>query len=94
MPDFDEADTLASARKPPSSGPQHESLIDTAAVAKLLGLAPISLAKMRLRGNGPPYMQLGRAIRYSPSEVLAWARSRTRRSTSEAAAMAQRGEAA
>ncbi|MEP9355992.1 helix-turn-helix domain-containing protein [Xanthobacter sp. KR7-65] len=77
-----------------TGAPAFTPLIDTAAAAKLLGLAPISLAKMRVRGDGPPYVQLGRAIRYNPAAVMAWAASHTRRSTSEATVAAARGEAA
>ena len=66
------------------AAPSFTPLIDTAATAKLLGLAPITLAKMRVRGNGPPYVQLRRAVRYKPSAVMAWAEARVCRSTSDA----------
>lgn len=71
--------------------PSFNPLIDTVGAAKLLGLAPITLAKMRVRGDGPPYVQLGRAVRYKPEAVMAWAEARARRSTSDATA---RGKAA
>jgi hypothetical protein len=36
-----------------------------------------------MRGAGPPYLQLGRAARYSEGALLQWMKSRTRTSTSE-----------
>lgn len=71
--------------------PTFTPLVDTAEAARLLGLAPITLAKLRVRGDGPPYVQLGRAIRYKPEAVMTWAEGRARRSTSDATA---RGKAA
>jgi len=41
------------------------------------------LAKARMRGDGPPYMQFGRMIRYSDTGLAQYARSRQRMSTSE-----------
>lgn len=78
------------------AAPEFTPLIDTAKAAELLGLARSTLEKMRVRGDGPPYIQLGRAcaVRYSPAAVTAWAAARTRRSTSEATVQAVRGEAA
>jgi predicted DNA-binding transcriptional regulator AlpA len=42
------------------------------------------LAKARMRGDGPPYIQVGRAIRYTEAALLQWMKSNTRTSTSEA----------
>ena len=41
------------------------------------------LAKARMRGDGPPYIRIGRSIRYSEAAVLQWMKSRQRLSTSE-----------
>ena len=41
------------------------------------------LAKARMRGDGPPYIQIGRSIRYSEAALLQWMKSRQRLSTSE-----------
>lgn len=43
-------------------------------VAALLGVKPATLQKWRRRGQGPPYFRAGRAVRYWPAEVQAWAR--------------------
>jgi predicted DNA-binding transcriptional regulator AlpA len=41
------------------------------------------LAKARMRGDGPPFIKIGRAIRYSEAELLQWMRAHQRLSTSE-----------
>lgn len=53
--------------------------------AQRLGLAPKTLANMRCRGDGPPYVLLGRLPRYDPDMTDAWLAKRVRQSTSEAA---------
>jgi hypothetical protein len=42
------------------------------------------LAKARMRGDGPPYIQVGRAIRYTEAALLPWIKSDARTSTSQA----------
>jgi Helix-turn-helix domain len=37
--------------------------------AKVLGLAPSTLAKLRLSGNGPVYCKLGRRVVYRREEA-------------------------
>lgn len=39
------------------------------------------LAKARMRGDGPPYVQIGRSIRYTESDLINWMKSRQRLST-------------
>ena len=41
------------------------------------------LAKARMRGDGPPYICLGRSIRYTEPSVIQWMKSRQRLSTSQ-----------
>ena len=43
--------------------------------AKILGLAPKTLANQRFRGVGLPYHKFGRAIRYLLADVLNFAES-------------------
>jgi hypothetical protein len=48
--------------------------------------APVSLswlAKARMRGDGPPYLRVGRSIRYAEPTLEQWMKSRQRLSTSE-----------
>jgi excisionase family DNA binding protein len=51
--------------------------------AKLLKVSLSWLAKARMRGDGPPYIRVGRQIRYSEAALLQWMKSRQRLSTSE-----------
>jgi len=41
------------------------------------------LAKARMRGDGPPYIRIGRSIRYREADLLQWMKSRQRLSTSQ-----------
>jgi hypothetical protein len=41
------------------------------------------LAKARMRGDGPPYIRVGRSIRYGEAALIQWMKSRQRSSTSE-----------
>lgn len=54
------------------------------AAAEYLGMSPSTLAKMRLRGDGPVYMKAGpRVVLYDLADLDAWLGTRKRRSTSE-----------
>ncbi len=49
-------------------------------------LSPSTLAKMRMRGDGPPYSKAGpRLVIYDIEDLDQWLESRKRLSTSEAA---------
>ena len=58
-------------------------LIDVAENAKRLNVSPSFLNKARLTGDGPPYVKIGKAIRYHWPTVMKWLEEQTRRSTSE-----------
>ena len=60
-----------------------EPLLTAKDAADLLRLSPSWLAKARMRGDGPPYVKLGRSIRYTEKGIFQWMRSRQRFSTSE-----------
>ena len=52
--------------------------------AVYVGLSPSTLAKMRLRGDGPVYSKAGsRIVVYDKSDLDAWLNGQRRRSTSE-----------
>ena len=53
------------------------------AAARYLGIAPSTLAKMRLSGRGPVFCKLGRRVIYRRMDLDAWLDSRRRRSTSD-----------
>jgi len=48
-------------------------------VAALTGAARSTLAKMRLRGDGPLFVRVGTAIRYPEDSLSAWLASLPRR---------------
>jgi predicted DNA-binding transcriptional regulator AlpA len=52
--------------------------------AKAVGLAPSTLAKLRLSGNGPDYYKLGRRVVYRGEDLEAWLANRVARNTSDA----------
>lgn len=57
-------------------------LLRASAAAAYLGLAPATLAKMRMRGDGPPFVKVGhRLVAYRESDLVAWTLSRTRTQT-------------
>lgn len=53
--------------------------------AARLNLAPKTLANLRWRGDGPPFLKVGRLIRYDPQMTDTWLADCVRQSTSEAA---------
>jgi len=59
-----------------------DPLLHPKEVAKLLGVSVSWLAKSRLSGSGPPFIKIGRAVRYLESAVRDFIRARTRTSTS------------
>ena len=60
-----------------------ERLLTPSETAKSLGVSLSWLAKSRLRGDGPRYIKIGRAVRYSESARRDYLKARTRISTSE-----------
>jgi predicted DNA-binding transcriptional regulator AlpA len=51
----------------PSSSPQHrpsEEMLTAAEAARILKVSESWLAKARMRGEGPPFIRLGRSVRY------------------------------
>jgi predicted DNA-binding transcriptional regulator AlpA len=62
-----------------------ETLLDEVEISKVIGRSVPTLQKDRLCGNGPPFIKIGRLVRYRPSAVQAWLDERIRQSTSEGA---------
>jgi excisionase family DNA binding protein len=60
-----------------------ERLLTPKEAADLLRVSMSWLAKARMRGDGPPYIRIGRSIRYSEAALHHWMKSRQRLSTSE-----------
>ena len=77
---------LASSSRAPAAGrtvPPPDVLLTAKEAAHRLKVSTSWLAKSRMRGDGPAYIQLGRSIRYSEAALLQWLKSRQRLSTSE-----------
>ena len=53
-------------------------LLTVKELSEYLGISDETLRKYRMRGNGPKYLKLGRAVRYKLEDVLEWLDSQTR----------------
>jgi len=61
-----------------------DRLITEAEAAALLGVSPRTMERWRLRrSDGPLFYKMGRAVRYSLSDLKAFRESSRRRSTSD-----------
>ena len=58
-------------------------LLTAKEAAVFLKVSLSRLAKARMRGDGPPYICIGRSIRYTEVATAQWMKSRQRLSTSE-----------
>lgn len=54
--------------------------------AEYIHVSTKTLQSWRAKGQGPPYVKLGRLVRYDFGVLRSWAEARTRQSTSEQAA--------
>jgi predicted DNA-binding transcriptional regulator AlpA len=61
-----------------------DALLYPAEAAFLMALSARTLEGMRIRGGGPAFVRLTRAVRYRRSDVIAWIEERRFYSTSEA----------
>lgn len=59
-------------------------MLRTAEAANFTGLSASTLTKLRLAGDGPVYIKLGKAVVYDPADLSAWLCSKRRRSTTAA----------
>jgi predicted DNA-binding transcriptional regulator AlpA len=66
----------------PQVAPQREFL-DSRELAEWFGVHPQWPLEARLRGDGPPYVKLGRSVRYRRAAVEAWLARQVRFSTSD-----------
>lgn len=58
-------------------------LLNEAEVAEMTGLSKRTLQAWRYRGGGPPFIKLGRAVRYRKSDIVEWINEQAVRSTAE-----------
>ena len=66
-----------------SGAKRRERLLTARDAANVLRLSPSWLAKARMRGDGPPFVKLGRSIRYSETALAQCMKAHVRLSTSE-----------
>ena len=55
-----------------------DEVLDTLQAAELLGFKPVTLDIWRSKGAGPPYVKLGRSVRYHRRTIIQWAMAQTR----------------
>jgi predicted DNA-binding transcriptional regulator AlpA len=60
-----------------------EHMLTAKDTANFLRLSASWLAKARMRGDGPPYVKIGRSVRYSEGALVRWLKSNQRLSTIE-----------
>lgn len=65
---------------------QAERLVDEVAAAEILQISRRTLQAWRVKGGGPRYVRVGRAVRYSVTDLNSWIEARKASSTSEHAA--------
>jgi Helix-turn-helix domain len=64
--------------------PDLDAALDENEAAILLGLSARTLQAWRVRGCGPRFMKIGRAVRYQRRELIAFQQANTFSSTTEA----------
>ena len=57
--------------------------LDVTAAAEYCGISVAYLAKLRVTGNGPVFIRLGRRVVYDSDDLDAWLAAGRRHSTSE-----------
>lgn len=57
--------------------------LDNETAARMLGIAPHTLAKTRLTGAGPVHTKIGKRVIYRRSDLMAFIDASKRRSTSD-----------
>lgn len=55
----------------------------TEQVSNMLGVQPNTLEIWRHRGIGPPFVKMGRLVRYKSSDLDRWITEQTRNNTSQ-----------
>ena len=61
----------------------HSRRLRTRKAAEYVGSTKSTLEKLRLTGDGPPFIKLGRTVVYDTTDLDQWLASRRRHSTSE-----------
>jgi excisionase family DNA binding protein len=61
----------------------HTDVLKTPEAAGYVRLGVPTLERLRLTGDGPPFIKAGKSVRYRKADLDAWLESRLVRSTSE-----------
>ena len=62
---------------------EHAHALDTKSSAQYLGIRPITLYQMRLKGTGPIFRKIGRRVVYLRKDLDSFLDASARRSTSD-----------
>ena len=65
-------------------------LLPQRTVAERLGVTARTIERWRAEGAGPPFLKVGRGVRYDESDLSAWLAARRRLSTSDPGPSAMR----
>jgi predicted site-specific integrase-resolvase len=65
---------------------RRQDLLETVHAADALGLSPRTLEGWRRRGEGPPYLKIGRRVKYRPEDIEAFKATRLQASSRPAQA--------
>jgi excisionase family DNA binding protein len=57
-------------------------LVDETEAAEMLGLSKRTLQAWRVRGGGPPFLKLGRLVRYDTTSLWDWVTAHVAHNTS------------
>jgi hypothetical protein len=60
-----------------------EPLLTESELSGRIRVAVATLRRWRWSGGGPPFVRVGRCVRYDANDVRAWLGAQTRRSTSD-----------
>ena len=72
-----------SAKFQPEHNKVEQAYLDTEEAARYLCLAPITLYRKRVDGDGPPFSRIGGRVIYRRADVDAWVRARLCTSTAD-----------
>jgi hypothetical protein len=75
----------------PRAAPDEHFMTEKEAAA-LLSMSVRSLQGFRYRGGGPRYCKFGRSVRYTRADLITWARTSRRNSTSDPGPRSEPGE--
>jgi excisionase family DNA binding protein len=65
---------------------QTSDYFNTQQAAAYLQISPSTLNKRRVYGNGPPFVKMGRTVRYRRDDLNVWTDKHLRKSTSDTGA--------